>query len=793
MGIQGLLPILKPIQRHKHLSEFTGQTLAVDAYVWLHRGAYACAAELVQGRPTRKYVDYCMHRVRLLRHHGIAPYIVFDGGPLPAKQGTEQEREKRRAENIKRALELSAQGKEGQAREYYVKCVDVTPQMAYQVIKALKAENVPYVVAPYEADAQLAYLERTGLVNGIITEDSDLLVFGCQNVLFKLDTVSSTIISISRSDFGSPSLASESVSLVGWSDSQFRWMAMLSGCDYLPSISGIGLKTAYQLLKKYNSVDRVVKMVRLEGKKTVPKGYIDAFYMAEKVFLHQRVYDPRLEKLVYLMSPPSDIVLSEKAELYIGRDLEASLAKRIAEGHACPITLADMEDINPSFVPKLTKALPLQSRNTNISKTPEGKGIVPKNGGLFNFFTKTPLKASLAKPTSTKKTPARAVSGNASGKRTLIDVMEHDMAIKRKKFEAEAVKGREIAQSASRFFNKQVCGNYGAGPSCGTISGHPAGSTKENLHPEGTEATGSIDEDYFDSVVQEDGYLSPSPCISRNVTPDFSSPICVQKKASRTNPVSDADSAFACDSLSSPVPTCLVQARRKLGAPTQDIPTQYSEERILVRGSPEPLQEHAPGPDLTINFGGDDVDDDDGHSDQSSEILCWDDNDGVEAFVRPTPSPNSSITLPSQAISRSDSGTTTAACEVEELLDEDSDDIIREASRAKVAQGWSLRFSFGSPMVSAKGEVAVQRTPKTSQNGRLKSTLIASAPQPNRQLSRNQSTRSSVRPRKSNPYPLNRPLFTVGSGTRNTPITLDSDDIIEEVSCATKGRLGAFR
>lgn len=37
----------------------------------------------------RSFVDYAMHRVRLLRHHGITPFIVFDGGPLPAKKGTE--------------------------------------------------------------------------------------------------------------------------------------------------------------------------------------------------------------------------------------------------------------------------------------------------------------------------------------------------------------------------------------------------------------------------------------------------------------------------------------------------------------------------------------------------------------------------------------------------------------------------------------------------------------------------------------------------------------------------------
>lgn len=82
-----------------------------------------------------RYVDYAMHRVRLLRHFGIEPYIVFDGGPLPAKRGTESERKQRREENRARGKALSAQGKHSQARDCFIKCIDVTPQMAYQFIK----------------------------------------------------------------------------------------------------------------------------------------------------------------------------------------------------------------------------------------------------------------------------------------------------------------------------------------------------------------------------------------------------------------------------------------------------------------------------------------------------------------------------------------------------------------------------------------------------------------------------------------------------------------------------------
>ena len=49
MGITGLLPFLKTIQRQVNISLFRGKKVAVDAYCWLHRGAYSCPMELVMG------------------------------------------------------------------------------------------------------------------------------------------------------------------------------------------------------------------------------------------------------------------------------------------------------------------------------------------------------------------------------------------------------------------------------------------------------------------------------------------------------------------------------------------------------------------------------------------------------------------------------------------------------------------------------------------------------------------------------------------------------------------------
>lgn len=82
------------------------------------------------------------------------------------------------------------QGNYGEARKYQQRCVDITHEMALKLIKKCREINVDCVVAPYEADAQLAFLNKIGLADYVVTEDSDLVLFGCRKILFKLDLFS---------------------------------------------------------------------------------------------------------------------------------------------------------------------------------------------------------------------------------------------------------------------------------------------------------------------------------------------------------------------------------------------------------------------------------------------------------------------------------------------------------------------------------------------------------------------------------------------------------------------------
>jgi len=283
------------------------------------------------GANVARYVDFAMNRVRMFQHFGVTPYFVFDGDFLPSKAGTESSRGQRRAASRKVGLELLKAGKRNQAHMELQKSIDVTPEMARHLIEELKKANIPYVVAPYEADAQLVYLERQGLVNGIVSEDSDLLVFGAKRLLTKMDQYGNCV-EINRKDF----CAVREISLTGWTDAEFRHMAILSGCDYHEGPSGMGLKTAYRMLRKYKTPERLIRMLQFDGKIKVPENYLAEFKQAELTFLYQRVFCP-IRKEIVLLTDPDPSVDVEKMP-FIGALIEPELARSIAVGDVNPIT-----------------------------------------------------------------------------------------------------------------------------------------------------------------------------------------------------------------------------------------------------------------------------------------------------------------------------------------------------------------------------------------------------------------------------------------------------------------------
>ena len=295
-----------------------------------------------------RYVEYCLNRLKLLRMYRIRPIMVFDGGPLPMKAYREEERANRRLESRQRAQEFLNQmdGQTATGRRaisnlavaQMSKSADVTPEMAFVLIEALKREGFDFIVAPYEADAQMAYLDRIGQVSAIISEDSDLLLFGCRRILFKLDKQGNAD-EICLDRLG----GCEEMDLREFSLKRFRQMCIVSGCDYLPPLGGLGIKSLHKIFLKHRTIDRVLPAIRRECNKLIPPEYEAEMVKAELTFMHQRVFCPRLRCLVHLNPLPRQFEFELNVNIgqdldFLGPDLEVGLAQGIADGLVNPIT-----------------------------------------------------------------------------------------------------------------------------------------------------------------------------------------------------------------------------------------------------------------------------------------------------------------------------------------------------------------------------------------------------------------------------------------------------------------------
>ena len=277
MGIQGLLCELRAYERPTHVSEFKGQRVGIDVSGWLHRAVYGCSWALGSGEGFRAgfplpYVEYVLFRCRMLRHHGVEPLLVFDGRALGAKAEEDAGRKERREAMLAEGRAAMENGDRGRAAKCFERASLVTAEVRGRTLEGLRAEGFQYIVAPYEADAQLAYLATNrGLVDpksgkglgvaAVITEDSDLLAYGCPNVLYKMDKFGACVL-IRHADIlkGTAGMAGgkvegggkdkgkggrSSLAFDGWCSELFMIFCAMSGCDFLDSIPGVGPKRAH--------------------------------------------------------------------------------------------------------------------------------------------------------------------------------------------------------------------------------------------------------------------------------------------------------------------------------------------------------------------------------------------------------------------------------------------------------------------------------------------------------------------------------------------------------------------
>ena len=311
MGIVGLKPYLRPMLQATPVSALAGRVCAVDISGWLHAACIVNAEQLFADNESSTFViDFCLKRLEAMESLGLRPFVVFDGARLPAKMETHAKRAAAQdAVRAKALANLKASPKDPVlAKKLAQASVAVSFHIVSNLMKALRNVGTQFIVAPYEADAQIAYLCAQGLASVVMTDDTDMVIHGCPLIMFDTNLEADQCLLFD---------ASNMESFIGMGDKSaaaLRLSCLAAGSDYHPSgIVGFGVKKSMSEIHNlgFNVELALQKMVAkaVAGKRNTSTAEVITANIAKAdfVFHHQTVWSLSTQKQGQ-GTPPSAIV-----------------------------------------------------------------------------------------------------------------------------------------------------------------------------------------------------------------------------------------------------------------------------------------------------------------------------------------------------------------------------------------------------------------------------------------------------------------------------------------------------
>lgn len=216
----------------KRLQEQGIRKIGVDMYVIFYRFAIDVdiAATLVNEPKAyiKHYYEKMFNFLKKFLEQGFELYLVYEGSKMKYKI-VDEERQKRRE-----AAKQSGN---------YISALKIDPQQVENFELYIKDYKIPSIVSAHEADAQLAYMYRQGLIDCVLTNDSDLIVYQVSRIIY--------IRPDGLKLYESLEVGSDKPTCMNEVPKEHLFLfGYLIGCDYFKGVPGIGYKKAFELIKE---------------------------------------------------------------------------------------------------------------------------------------------------------------------------------------------------------------------------------------------------------------------------------------------------------------------------------------------------------------------------------------------------------------------------------------------------------------------------------------------------------------------------------------------------------------
>ncbi|MFX0155080.1 MAG: hypothetical protein ACFE9Q_11185, partial [Candidatus Hodarchaeota archaeon] len=258
------------IRRNIEYNDLMGKIIAVDAPNII-MGLFNFARKKTDGKNTDLFLDRTqrpishlyglLYRINFYYSKKVFPIFCFDGKISELKkvitkdqlkdfhfiQQWYQEAMHNNNQNLARQIALS--------KEYMWQNIIIESK------RLLGALGVPYIESPASAESQCSHLVKQGIANFSNSQDFDSLLFGCPYIIQNFSK------SLRRKVQGKwqyqkiqPVKIDLKMNLKNLNISFFQLIdiGILIGTDYFPGINGIGPKKALNLIRKYNTLEKII-------------------------------------------------------------------------------------------------------------------------------------------------------------------------------------------------------------------------------------------------------------------------------------------------------------------------------------------------------------------------------------------------------------------------------------------------------------------------------------------------------------------------------------------------------
>ena len=300
MGISGLKKIIKQYSKGS-LNEININTLintkfAIDSSILLYKFRY------IYSNNDNFHIIGFLNIITHLINNNITPVFVFDGKPPDAKKETIDKRielKNKTTERIKILKDLigdfgeefiddsgmdsseSLESSESLKNINELKKLEknnliVSRTHSNEVMDLLKRLEIPFFKAIGEAEEYCAFLQKNGIVDYVLSEDTDSLTFGATKVLFSIPKEKNNYL-----------LCDSKILLkdLELTEDEFIDFCILSGCDYTCTIPKIGPVNALKIIKRYSSIDSFI----LDNTKyQIPENF--NYSLSKELFIKNRYY-----------------------------------------------------------------------------------------------------------------------------------------------------------------------------------------------------------------------------------------------------------------------------------------------------------------------------------------------------------------------------------------------------------------------------------------------------------------------------------------------------------------------